>query len=122
MKKINAVLRYFDLSSERPADLAEAQAKGGTPAPSTGWLIALFFSVLLGVVGKAFVDSYDQKLNRLAPGFWSLRLVGSVIVTAVIFPAVYKQTLDKSELPPLVQCCIALGGGFGYKALIDIGK
>jgi hypothetical protein len=121
---VNSVVRYFDLFSNHPETDAVAHTKGeGTQPPdSGGWLLALFIAVFLGVVAKGFVDAFDFKTNTLGPGFLSLRLVVSLIVTGVIFPAVYKQTLDKSTLPGAVQLCLAFGGGFGYKALIDIGK
>ena len=116
MKVVNSIIRYLDLFSERDRNVGRARAGDAGGAPSTIWLIAFYGAAVLGVLGKVFLD--------LGSGFeltWA-RVIISLVVTAAIFPAVYKQTLEKSDLPMFVQWFVAFGGGFGYKALIDIGK
>lgn len=116
---VNSVLRYFDLTSQH-SDVAEGL---GNQGPKPPWQILLFICVFLGVTSKVIWDHYDEKAGVLAfKGFWWMRLVISLIVTSVIFPGVYKQTLDRSQLPAMTQYCVAFGGGFGYKALMDMGK
>lgn len=116
MKILDAVLRYLDLFSERDRNVARARAGDAGGAPGTMWLIGFYVAALLGVLGKVFLE--------LGQGFQltSGRVIISLVVTAAIFPAVYKQTLEKSDLPLPVQLFVAFGGGFGYKALIDAGK
>lgn len=120
LNAVNAVIGYFDLYSNRRLRIATAIAGDKADVPSNGWLVGQFIAVFLGVLAKVFMDYYQVRPESPL-GFPWVSLIVSLIITAVIFPAVYKQTLEKSDLPNFVQWFIALGGGFGYKALIDIG-
>src|SRR5262245_38710769 len=115
MRVINSVIRYFDLYSERRSDLAEAQAQDDSPSKGIFSLLALYLCALLGVASKIFVDPGGASLRDLS---WP-RVILSLVITTMIFPAIYKQTLEKSNLHLLLRSCLAFGGGFGYKALID---
>lgn len=118
MRVLNAVVRYFDLYSERRSDLAVGRAGHKTPSIGALSLLSMYLAVLFGVAAKILFDPGAGSIHDLS---WA-RVIVSLVITTAVFPAIFKQTLDKSNVPFLVRWCLAFGGGFGYKALIDIGK
>jgi hypothetical protein len=131
----NAVIRYFDLQSERRhrglvANAANGEAGGGGGAgggsgsggggPSYPvW--PQYLALVVGIFVQPYLSYYVQH------GSWSLDpsgVVGRVrfglIVGALAFPALYKNAFDPAK-PLFVQLCTIFAGGIGWQSVIQGG-
>ena len=116
------IVRYFDIN-KRPTEKASPAPSSGTSisapndsVPKHGdvlWNLAFYAAVVSGVIGKQIFDSVK------AGGPVRLEtLLISLIVSALVFPAVYKSLkLDPSE-PNVSQFFFAFLNGFWWQTII----
>src|ERR1700749_2466544 len=107
---VNAIIRYFDLQSNRRALLAQAPGAGGTAPPAP--VIPQYIALALGIVVQPYLSYYAQHGEWLiVTNVWG-RLLFWLIIAAVVFPGVYKKAFDPgSALFP--QLCAIFATGIG---------
>jgi hypothetical protein len=123
----NAVIRYFDLQSERRhrrlvANAANGGAGGGGGAGGPSYPVWPQYLVLVvGIFVQPYLSYYVQH------GSWSLdpsgvvgRVLFGLIVGALAFPALYKNAFDPAK-PLFVQLCTIFAGGIGWQSVIQGG-
>jgi len=76
-----------------------------------------YIAVLLGIIVQPYLAAYQSTGNWNIQGIWG-QVLASVIIGFVIFPSVYKNTIDPTN-PPFVQFCLLFVAGMGWQNLLD---
>lgn len=112
---MNRFINYVDLASEWKSALA----KNGKSTNIPNWLSGSgiqYFALVLGIAIQPFFAAYQQTGIWTVEGFLG-RFLFALIAGLVIFPAVYKNTLDPSK-PLIVQFGAIFTAGMGWESLL----
>jgi hypothetical protein len=113
VKKVNSVIRYFDLASDlRSKSAVEKSEKTSLPP-----VLPQYIALVLGILIQPFFVSYQQSGAWQFDGFWG-RLLFSVIAGIAVLPGAYKKSFDP-EKPVLVQLCLLFVAGMGWQSLLS---
>lgn len=110
---MNKIIKYFDLaSSYRHNNMHEvADEKKLHVFPQ-------YIALLLGIMAQPFFKSYIES------GSWEINislgwLIGSIIVSIMALPAIYKNSFDVTK-PLFVQLCVIFTAGVGWQNIASI--
>ena len=114
---MNKLKRYFDLLSgarEQRATSLHGEADG----KKLHWLPQYFF-LIFGITIQPFMVNYQNNKAWNLDGFGGW-LIFAIIISVIIFPAVYKSAFDP-EKPLFVQLCAIFASGIGWESLLNTG-
>jgi hypothetical protein len=109
---VSALRRWFDLAADARAARAKgASPRAGRPLP----VLPQYAALAAGVFAQPLLEGYR------ADGAWDVaralsRVPFALVVGLVLFPAVYRRTLDP-EKPLFVQLCLVFAAGVGWQSL-----
>jgi hypothetical protein len=120
---VNAIVRYFDLQSERRAVAPKRAAKGAAaePAPKHAAVLPQYGAVALGVLADPLLRNYIET-HQFALDFAGVagRTGFALLMAIALLPAVYKNAFDPDK-PMLVQLCALFASGLGWQSLFQAG-
>jgi hypothetical protein len=111
---VEGVIRYFNiLSNVSGPKGARALSSSGKPLPWIPQWVALFAGVLI----QPFFQHYQVTKQWAFDGFegWA---VFALIVSLVIFPAIYRNAFDPTK-PVFVQILPIFTAGMGWQSLVS---
>lgn len=91
-----------------------------TDAVSGGTLSTTFqyIAIVLGILVQKYWSLYRENGGQwVFAGFWGW-LLFAIITAVVIFPAVYKNSIDPTQ-PVFVQFCLIFTAGMGWQAIAN---
>jgi hypothetical protein len=120
MEFLNNLIRYFDLQSDaRAKRSANPSLYSGAPNLP---VLPQYLAMAAGILVQPFLARYQ------ATGAWDIGLASffgraafAAIVGFLVFPAVYKKTLDADQ-PLFLQFCLIFASGVGWKALLGTAE
>ncbi len=110
---INKLIGYFDILAEHRPGEPRALAKS---ANDLHWL-PQWLALLAGVITEKFYSNYLVSHTWSLNGFWGWSAF-ALIVSIIIFPAVYEKSFDPDR-PLFVQLCSIFCMGIGWHAIVD---
>lgn len=122
---IKSIKNYFDLSLKaKDATLRDTTNRGMERGVSTQhkknniWLVGIYAATILGVFCKYVFEILTKPEGILPTENIEQRLIISLIIATVIFPAIYKNARFDSYNPNLLQLFISFQNGFFWQTII----
>ena len=117
------IKNYFDLGlfPEEPGrPQFGSEDKSRLSGKRTVWTILLYAAVAGGVLASYLIDPFKKQSPAIEP-IDIPRIVYSLVIAALIYPAVYKMAKFDRK-PNLMQLFVAFQCGFFWDVLVDIIK
>ncbi|PSK94169.1 hypothetical protein [Taibaiella chishuiensis] len=112
---MNKIIAYFDLASQyRP--MTEHAVNDGRKFP----VIPQYIALLIGILAQPIFQSYKETGEWHLSANWGW-FVGSMIVSLMAFPAIYKNSFDANK-PLFVQLCVIFTAGIGWQNITTVAE
>jgi len=116
---MNVITRYLDLRNQtgklRKRPVAERELTDAVPSALGVWM--QYLAIVLGIIVQKYWSQFHSTGQWDFAGLWGW-LLFALITALVIFPAVYKNTMDPTQ-PLFVQFCLVFTAGMGWQALVS---
>lgn len=118
--------KYFDLShvnvtrQRTSTILSETTSnpdQDTMPRSPRYWQVLQYVSLVLGILAAPLVSQYQTTGEWVIKEFIG-KLPFSIIIGVMIFPSVYKRSIDPSS-PIFVQCCLIFTAGMGWQSFTE---